>query len=364
LLNQLGAIAQSFRDFEDGVTGQEATRLLTNLDAVMQNLIQNGTEGFHKLREAAVAALSSGLIDQAGFDAVIQSWEDAQVVLGPLITEAEKINGEIAETDTAAGSAARTMNTELQPSLSTTAELAGNAIVQFEGMREALAALPAVVNIEIIVGLSGPGAGLITGGVGSISIRNSAGSFSSANSPTKSPSNTAKGTRFPGLPPRDTTRPSESRLGVPPPINELKDIGAAADSQRAAAAVLEDAANSWIDNINTFGDGFLGPRPGGGGGGGGSTAQDDFLATLAEIQAFFIQVNKAILGGIRGGLAFSTAGNAIPLGGPGQFINSQGGVLVEQVNLRGVWDFADPAAKREIVRQLREALAAFGDEVA
>jgi hypothetical protein len=60
---------------------------------------------------------------------------------------------------------------------------------------------------------------------------------------------------------------------------------------------------------------------------------------------------------------FSTAGNAIPLGGPGQFVSSQGGQLIEQINLRGVWDFADPAAKREIVRQLREALAEIGAEV-
>ena len=44
-------------------------------------------------------------------------------------------------------------------------------------------------------------------------------------------------------------------------------------------------------------------------------------------------------------------------------IDFQGGTLIEQVNLRGVWDFADPAAKREIIRQLREALAELGKEV-
>lgn len=75
------------------------------------------------------------------------------------------------------------------------------------------------------------------------------------------------------------------------------------------------------------------------------------------------QVNKAIQAGIRGGVVYSTAGNAIPLGGPGEFIRNEGGTNIGTINLRGVWDFADPAAKREIVRELQEALALFEAEV-
>lgn len=97
---------------------------------------------------------------------------------------------------------------------------------------------------------------------------------------------------------------------------------------------------------------------GGGGGGGGAK-----LATADDIRKFIAEVNRAIVAGIRGGKVFSTAGNAIPLT-EGGFISSQGGSLVENVTIKGVWDFADPAAKREIVRQLREALADLSKEVA
>ena len=102
---------------------------------------------------------------------------------------------------------------------------------------------------------------------------------------------------------------------------------------------------------------------GGGGGGGGGAARDRNLA-IEEIRAFIEQVNKAVMAGIRGGVVYSTAGNAIPLGGPGEFVKNEGGVNIGTINLRGVWDFADPAAKREIVRQLQEALAQYQKEVA
>jgi len=104
----------------------------------------------------------------------------------------------------------------------------------------------------------------------------------------------------------------------------------------------------------------LGGQPGGGGGGGG---QDRNLA-IEEIRKFIQQVNKAVMAGIRGGVVYSTAGNAIPIGGPGEFVSNEGGVNIGTINLRGVWDFADPAAKREIVRQLQEALVQYQKEVA
>ena len=93
-------------------------------------------------------------------------------------------------------------------------------------------------------------------------------------------------------------------------------------------------------------------------------AADEKGLAIEEIKKFMEQVNKAVLAGIRGGIVYSTAGNAIPLGGPGEFVKNEGGVNIGTVNLRGVWDFADPAAKREIVRQLQEALAQFEREVA
>jgi len=102
---------------------------------------------------------------------------------------------------------------------------------------------------------------------------------------------------------------------------------------------------------------------GGGGGGGGATTDGKGLA-IDEIKKFFEQVNRAIKAGIQGGVLYSDEGNAVPVGSPYDFIANEGGVNVQTINLRGVWDFADPTAKREIVRQMKEALAQFEKEVA
>ena len=127
----------------------------------------------------------------------------------------------------------------------------------------------------------------------------------------------------------------------------------------SSGSVYDESRQDAIDLANMRPSGG-----GGGGGGGGGSAREDKLLAIEEIRKFIEQVNKAVKAGISGGVVYSTAGNAIPIGGPGEFVKNEGGVNVGTINLRGVWDFADPAAKREIVRQLQEALAQYQKEVA
>jgi hypothetical protein len=110
-------------------------------------------------------------------------------------------------------------------------------------------------------------------------------------------------------------------------------IAKAADDMRGAA---QNVANALA-------------APGGGGGGGGGTS-------VGDIRKFFREMNRLIKIGVNDGVAFSTAGNTIPLGGRGDFLNTSGGTLIETVNIRGIWDFTDPGQKKQIIRELEEAL--------
>lgn len=111
------------------------------------------------------------------------------------------------------------------------------------------------------------------------------------------------------------------------------------------------AEGAAIDYSNLF--------PPSGGGGGGSSLE----ASIDQIRAFLQEVNRAIAIASNEGVRIGTAGNAIPFE-EGSFVNTQGGGLsIDTIIIRGVWDFADPAGKRLIIRELQEALQALGAEV-
>src|SRR5690606_33456186 len=124
-----------------------------------------------------------------------------------------------------------------------------------------------------------------------------------------------------------------------------KPKGSAAAGRLGGGAFVDDVG-SWFGPVNKAKETvdkitnplkdiakFFDLKPGSskGGGAGGMKA-----ATFEEIQAFFREVNRAIQIGIQGGVAFGTAGNAIPLGGPNSFLNNAGGTLIEQINIKGV----------------------------
>lgn len=112
-------------------------------------------------------------------------------------------------------------------------------------------------------------------------------------------------------------------------------------------------------NLRPGAEGVAALFPSGGGGGGGGSD----LMNIEEIRRFMQEVNEAIAIAARGGVRIGTAGNAIPWEA-GTFVNTQGNnIQIDTMLIRGVWDYTDPAAKREIVRQLQEALAELSGEI-
>jgi len=219
------------------------------------------------------------------------------------------------------------------------ASVAATAIPVVAGLRKELEAISGDYKANLYIGVSG---GVGFGYTGPTALSNPTGE-PSARQPYTNTNLQAPAPDVSAGTPRTSTGRGGGRAGI-----------------TAANQVGRRVSNN--DRMKAGGAGMwgLGGSPGGGGGGGG---QDRNLA-IEEIRKFIQQVNKAVMAGIRGGIVYSTAGNAIPIGGPGEFISNEGGVNIGTINLRGVWDFADPAAKREIVRQLQEALVQYQKEVA
>jgi hypothetical protein len=133
------------------------------------------------------------------------------------------------------------------------------------------------------------------------------------------------------------------------------DFYSALDQAAAAQAASADVGATTRARSE---DVFKAMQRAGGGGGGGSSLLD-----VEAIKAFMQEVNRAIAIAARDGVRIGTAGNAIPFE-EGSFLNARGGNLtVDQILIRGVWDFADPAAKRQIIRELQEALEALQAEI-
>ena len=361
IVSDLKNIGQAFADISDGLDPGEAFTYFEAINRGINNIAEQGTaqvlRSFEVMRAQAQELFNAGIIDKAAFDRTIFEIQKAQDATMPLIAEVDKLEREFDGAKSKAESAGGVLSGTLTPSVQgsgSAAEIAGG---QFRGLASDIATAQAVAAKGIHVQITTSSSSVSSGGVGT----STGGAPKSIGGGTKSNAVVAASADKKFLPSTGGSTSSAS--------GELGDKQAAAAAQEAAAAAkaVAEATASFPGAIKDFNDAFgIGSSGGGGGGGGGggSSAKDEKLASIEEIKEFFNQVNSAILSGIRGGLVFSTAGNAIPLGGPGQFISSQGGTLIETVNLRGVWDFADPAAKREILRQLREALDELGAEVA
>lgn len=167
----------------------------------------------------------------------------------------------------------------------------------------------------------------------------------------------ARGETVPRPPPPDVGEGVSSR--------ELADFNKAlreaTSSTRNLSTNQEAAVRDAIDQQNTLRQEarlreatenlFRTVGGGGGGGGGGSDLMD-----IEEVRAFMQEVNRAIAIASRGGVRIGTAGNAIPFE-PGSFINTEGNqISIDTILIRGVWDYTDPATRRQIVKELQEAL--------
>lgn len=379
LLDQIEQLGAAYNELQEGPSVQGVLDYAKAYDRVFQTIIEQGPVVAQQQLELTRALFTQlagiGDIPRDEYEKMMGVLDNAQIVVKNMGEKYEELTG----TQMGAKEAAQ----NLSGGLNNVENAALGAAGGVDQLNTNLRNLPdnVTVPVNVQVGLSGNSLALKL--IGGFILR-------SVNLPSGLLGDVAANKQGPAQGP-----PTPSTLGSSRAATEsarLRGGGAALRGDRAAAAsssryagmadyyartgrVPNTVPTSGVPDITSIGTGAAagavssGIRGGasgggGGGGGGGGSARDERLATIEEIKKFFEQVNKAILAGIRGGVAFSTAGNAIPLGGPGQFVGSQGGVLIEQVNLRGVWDFADPAAKREIVRQLKEALAYFDKEVA
>lgn len=337
-----------------------------------ENLLQVG-ENFNRILDAAantdlnaqLEVLDSfmgrladrGEITTEQFDQWRDMLDATKGVLQPVIDLTDDMKNAAAQTEAPMNHAA--------DSIGNAGSTAETATGQVEGLTRALEQMTGTYEANVVVNMAGQGGvnigGTAGGGAGGFSLAGTLRSFAqTATQKVMGALGIGNNTPTSVVTARNT--PSETRgyATTQPRTASVNDRSLNTAARAAATHVQETtAATSSANTARGAASRLAGMFNTGGGGGGGGAK----LATADDIRKFISEVNRAIVAGIRGGKVFSTAGNAIPLT-EGGFISSQGGSLVENVTIKGVWDFADPAAKREIVRQLREALSDLSKEVA
>lgn len=318
LVDSVVSLSVAWHNMTESLTPGTAVASLAQFNRVLDMVVMNGIESLDLLRLRAQAAFAAGFINKAQLDAAIRGYDLIGQAVAPIAEEAAKVR------DKLQGS--------LPAGFDATSASAVNATGTVQTFISTLNQIPRQKVVDIIANFRGAslfGFNFSGGSIGRVG----GSSDRRAPVPTTRP-------RTPALNTGNFSVPADmaARIGVapslrPPPTNPA-DFGA---------------------SLKKIFDAFV-PKTGGGGGAGGA------LASLAQIQELFRRVNDAIKIGINNNIRFGTAGNTIPTGAPGEFLNTKGGVLIQTLNLRGFWDFTDPAAKRDIVRQLKELLAELSRE--
>lgn len=315
IVDSFRGMASAWAAFEDEISVSSALDYFNSIDNTIAQLAEHGSNSLVALKEKADLLFRSGFIDKRAYDQIVAGFDIVQQASGPLLEAVRQIEEKYGVTKTASEEAGGAMNNTLTPSLYTGGDAAmdltgklGTLNSQISSVRDN-ASVPIVLNIS--GGVMGQGFQQIVGGPG----------------------------------PRAAGRGGGSG-------NRPSSVGTVNRNISRAERNMRDTAPRFFDP-----DSILGlnppPRPTGGGGGGGGSNR---LAGIEDIRELFRQINQAILQGIRGGVMFSAAGNSIPAGGINEFLNTKGGTLIQTVNIRGIWDFADPAAKRQIIREMEEAI--------
>lgn len=304
------SVVDSVRQFGDalnaidseGLNGRNAFALARAIDQQMNTALDGGLERLSLLGQELSRLRSEGFISTEEFEAVNRILRDSQESLRPFDEAAQNVNRQVSGV------------TEVASTAQSSVQAVGSALDALNGKR-------VTTYIDVITTGSGIFAGFTTSG---------------ATGPY------VGGTPGGGTQGRRGSRSSSGLAGPRPPDGS----SVAAENRRFAqiAKAADDTRNAAQDVANALSGG------GGGGGGGGG-------ASIGDIRAFFREMNRLIKIGVNDGVAFSTAGNTIPLGGTGEFLNRKGGTLIETVNIRGIWDFTDPGQKKQIIRELEEALA-------
>lgn len=339
LESQLRSVGQAFANMNDVLDPAEVTDFVGNLAGMLDFISQRGAANVRASLEAEAELLRDfldmGLLTVEQYKRGLEELEAKQAFADPLIRKVEEMEAGFEDGRSAADRASG--------AIEGTGVAASGATSFVDGLISSLNSIPSQVGTSIHVGVTGPGAAFLGGGGGF------GGGFGGPQPRVPGGSGVSGvTTAAPGTP------------GGPPIIRSDSSASVGADRGLINRATEIEAKNTRkaLEESNRL-RGIEAPSRGGGGGGGGSMG-----ASIEEIREFFRQVNAVIMSGIRGGTIFSTAGNAIPVGAPGEFLNTKGGALIQTVNIRGVWDFADPAAKRQIIKELEESLAGLKREVA
>lgn len=322
IYSQLQSLGQAFANLTDGIDPGEVSNYVQTLSTGLSQIAEQGVDrtraSFDALERLMHDSFAAGILSAEELDRGLRELEANKAFAEPLIAEVERMEREFGNTETAAQRAA----------------------AKVESVSTALHNIPPNVSSNIHIGVSGPGAALLNGGFSIPS-----GSFS-GNIPV--PLGTPSAITNPTGPVGGPARGRQSSGADRALINTATNSGIA--SRREA---FERAANER--------NRMFGTKPQGGGGGGGGGGGE--LASLADIRRLIQEINTAIGIGLRG-YRIGTAGNAIPFEA-GQYFSSDqsGGVNINTLLIRGVWDFADPQAKRQIIKQMEEALRGFRAEI-
>lgn len=315
IIDSIRQMGSAWDVLQDNVTGSTVFDYFNSIDQVLGQLAEHGSSSLVALKEKADALFRAGIIDETVYNKMIEGFGVVQRASGPLLEAVRQIEEKYGENKSASEQAAGALNTQLAPGISNVGSVADAVAGQVAGLTG---------QIQTLQGVAAAGVSFGIGGMPQV-LRLPGGFQQSVAGPAPGHPGGGGGRRPTGTVNRNIMR-GERNVG---------------DTSWKGQFDPREAA-----------DFFRPPKaPGGGGGGGGNR-----LAGIEDIRELFRQINQAILQGIRGGVMFSAAGNSIPAGGINEFLNTKGGTLIQTVNIRGIWDFADPGAKRQIIREMEEAI--------
>ena len=343
------SLATAFNAMEEDFNPATALAYFEALDSAAGLLAEHGSGALADLRVQLESFTKLGLAPPKALEEAIRLVENAEALAAPLLAQTRQVEQAFGVTESAAAKASGVFSGTLSPSIIGIGNAALTATGQVYGLRDAILSIPSQVNTNFVI--SGvPTGGFVSGaGVGgnlrgpTVVAPTSVGPVALLGPPTPRHLQVPGALGPPGtgfkLPTTGTT--TTGSTGGPPG----RPFGVP-DAGKAGADTLR--AQSFFDDLR---DRFAFLDQGKAGGGGAAAGVD-----LEAIRRLIDAVNQAILIGLRGGVAFSTSGNVIPTFGPETFLSAQGGLLVENLVIRGVWDFADPTAKRQILRELESLL--------
>lgn len=333
LVGAARSVADSLAAMEEELNFETVGATLENFDNLLSQVMQNGVGSIEMLRLQARQLNKVGLLPDNALQEANALYDALEAVVAPIEREAQRLRDEMGGVGPTGTEAFGNVTTAVQTTTSNV-EVATSTTQNYIAT---LNSIPSEVSTSIIL-RSGGVVDLSTSVLNGRQVRPSGSSAGERVSIRGTGSSAGE---------RDTTRGPTRRATMGLGNQPSERVAQIREEQTA----FEDA----IAKLRSVGQG---PTGGGGGGGGGAAG-----ASIEEIRQLFRNIGQLIKIGVNKGVFFSPAGNTIPLGGPNEFLNTQGGTVIQTLNIRGIWDFADPAAKRQIIKELEEALAGLKSEV-